>query len=65
MKPHKFTPGKKIRTVAHFARLMAAGRWIYYRRKPTHPGWAVSWPFRSVQDSIARGWLREATEVKP
>lgn len=65
MKPHKFKPGRKIRSVARFAAMIEAGRWIYFRHKPTHPGWARSWQFGAVQSFIRAGYLREAipTEV--
>ena len=60
MKQHKFKPGRKIKSLARFAALMKAGAWIYYRHKPTHPGWATGWPFRTVLSAIRAGYLREA-----
>ena len=66
-RPHKFTPGEPIVDLTRFARLMDEHRWVYFRDKPTHPGWAISWSFRTVHGAIRRGYLREAnpTEVQP
>ena len=63
-RPHKFTQGNPITDLDQFARLMDEQRWVYYRHKPTHPGWAIGWSFRTIQDAIQRGWLREADPVE-
>jgi len=59
-RPHKFKPGRKIKTVAHFSALITAGRWVYFHHKPTHPGWSGSWQFHAVQHFIRAGYLRVA-----
>lgn len=59
----KFKPGRKVTSVAALARLINAGRWVYHRHKPMHPGWTASWSIHYAQVAIGRGWLREAVEV--
>jgi hypothetical protein len=60
MKPHKFKPGRRIRTMARFSRLVMDDRWIYHNHKPMHPGWCRGWQFGFIIKEMAYGRLREA-----
>lgn len=53
-----FKKGRKIRTMAAFDKWVSAGGWIFwgYQRRAVHPGWAMSWQYQMVRNSLGRIW---------
>ena len=37
-RPHKYIPGRKVKTVEALAREIVARRYVYWGRRPMHPG---------------------------
>jgi hypothetical protein len=55
----KFRPGKVL-TLWLALEHVLAGRYIYHRHKPLHPGWIRSWPVQLLINAAFAGVLREA-----
>ena len=53
-----FTKGARIRCVNTFEKWTKAGGWIFwgYQKRAVHPGWARSWQFQMVSNSLGRMW---------
>lgn len=59
MKQKKFRQGTVL-TPEQAVELISAGRYVYWRHKPQHPGWMLSMRLNSVIGAARMGLLREA-----
>lgn len=59
-RPRKFRPGLPFEHWEDAARAILADEWIYYRHKPTHPGWAKGWSILTINTFVRHGWLFRA-----
>ena len=55
----KYRPGEVL-TLWQALEHVVAGRYIYHRDKPQHPGWIRSWPVQLLINAAFAGTLREA-----
>lgn len=48
----KYRRGRSIKTMRALVREFDAGRYIYHRHKPLHPGWWGSWSMQYARTQI-------------
>jgi hypothetical protein len=51
-RPRKYRKGRAILTLRALAHEFNAGRYIYHRNKPLHPGWWGSWSMQYARSQI-------------
>lgn len=61
-RPKLFIKGDKIICITTLVRSAKAGRWIFFRHKPLHPGFYVSWSLRTILNAIENSYLHTAKE---
>ncbi len=59
----KYKQGRKL-TAAEAVDAIAAGEFIYWREKITHPGWAQNWQTRMLIKACQSGIIREAVKLE-
>lgn len=59
MRTRKYIRGDRL-LVEDAVRHILAGRYIFERTKPQHPGWAMSWPLGLLRSFCAGGHIYEA-----
>lgn len=61
----KWKPGRPIKSVSEAVNLIwNKKRFVFYRHKPCHYGWAASWSLFTIFRAINNGFLFTAKENK-
>ena len=60
----KYQPGKVVKSMHEFTRLMEKGEAVYFNHKYMHAGFITSWPWRTVLSSIRAGRVRRVEAAK-
>jgi hypothetical protein len=59
---NKYRMGGLIRSMDEVVAEVKAGRYIYLRHKPQHPGWVLSLQLKTLLDNLDRHEIRFAVE---
>ena len=60
MRPHKFKPGRYLRTFTEVARAIDKGQWIYWWHKPQHPEVMIHMQAENLRSAAQGGVLKLA-----
>jgi len=63
--PRKYLKGTTIHSLDSLYYLLKAGRWVFYKERPKHPGFIRNMTFQVISQGIEAKAFNVAKENKP